>query len=162
LSGRRTRCLLPGHRTARWSGTASADDRRSCAQRRRSLAQSLRLSERTQGAPGAWIMTIDWASYDAKGYFDDMMAGGGEPREAADSVVRFLSSLGIEELRSRQKSAEAAIEGMGITFTVYGEGSSIDRAWPFDIIPRIISAREWAKTEAGLRQRLQALNLFIG
>jgi uncharacterized circularly permuted ATP-grasp superfamily protein len=51
---------------------------------------------------------------------------------------------------------------MGITFTVYSEGSNIDRAWPFDIIPRIISASEWQRTEAGLEQRLRALNLFIG
>jgi uncharacterized circularly permuted ATP-grasp superfamily protein len=106
-------------------------------------------------------MTIQWESYDTRGYWDDMMAAGGQPRDAATTVAQFLSSLGIDEIRSRQKAAEAAIEGMGITFTVYGEGSSIDRAWPFDIIPRIIGAREWARTEAGLRQRLQALNCFI-
>jgi uncharacterized circularly permuted ATP-grasp superfamily protein len=50
---------------------------------------------------------------------------------------------------------------MGITFTVYSEGAMIDRAWPFDIVPRIIPANEWRKTEAGLKQRVQALNLFI-
>jgi len=107
-------------------------------------------------------MTIQWESYDAKGYWDDMMADAGRPRDVACTVARFLASLGIDEIRSRQQAAEAAIEGMGITFTVYGEGSSIDRAWPFDIIPRIIAAREWTRTEAGLRQRLLALNLFIG
>jgi len=50
---------------------------------------------------------------------------------------------------------------MGITFTVYTEGGSIDRAWPFDIVPRIIPKHEWDRTEAGLKQRVQALNLFI-
>ena len=107
-------------------------------------------------------MTIEWDSYDANGCWDDMMAAAGRPRDAAGTVARFLASLSIAEIQARQKAAEAAIEGMGITFTVYGEGSSIDRAWPVDIIPRIIAAKEWAKTEAGLRQRLTALNLFIG
>jgi uncharacterized circularly permuted ATP-grasp superfamily protein len=50
---------------------------------------------------------------------------------------------------------------MGITFTVYSEGSNIDRVWPFDIIPRIIDKQEWEKTEAGLKQRVTALNHFI-
>ena len=50
---------------------------------------------------------------------------------------------------------------MGITFTVYSEGQNIDRAWPFDIIPRVIPATEWAKIERGLTQRLTALNHFI-
>ena len=51
---------------------------------------------------------------------------------------------------------------MGITFTVYSQqGGSIDRAWPFDIIPRIIAKAEWELIEAGLKQRVQALNLFI-
>ena len=50
---------------------------------------------------------------------------------------------------------------MGITFTVYSEAGNIDRAWPFDVIPRIIDANEWRKVEAGLIQRLLALNMFI-
>jgi uncharacterized circularly permuted ATP-grasp superfamily protein len=50
---------------------------------------------------------------------------------------------------------------MGITFTVYSEGRNIDRAWPFDIIPRAIPADEWDRISAGLEQRLTALNLFI-
>jgi uncharacterized circularly permuted ATP-grasp superfamily protein len=63
---------------------------------------------------------------------------------------------------TRQKAAEAAIRGMGITFTVYHqEGGSIDRSWPLDIIPRVIALQEWQRIEAGLRQRARALNLFI-
>src|SRR5689334_24624891 len=106
-------------------------------------------------------MRIDWESYDPNGFHDEMMCGPGRPRDVGRVVADYLASLSTDEIRSRQKAAESAIEGMGITFTVYGEGSSIDRAWPFDIIPRIIGAREWARTEAGLRQRLQALNCFI-
>ena len=51
---------------------------------------------------------------------------------------------------------------MGITFTVYSEGRNVDRTLPFDLIPRVIERREWERTAAGLRQRMQALNLFIG
>jgi uncharacterized circularly permuted ATP-grasp superfamily protein len=50
---------------------------------------------------------------------------------------------------------------MGITFTVYTEGENIDRTWPFDIIPRVIPQKEWVRVEAGLVQRVIALNLFI-
>jgi uncharacterized circularly permuted ATP-grasp superfamily protein len=107
-------------------------------------------------------MTIDWGSYEPHGFFDDMMRGPGDPRDEARTVASYLASLGTDEIRSRQHAAEVAIEEMGITFTVYSEGSNIDRAWPFDIIPRIIAAAEWRKTEAGLAQRLRALNLFIG
>ncbi|NBR30326.1 MAG: circularly permuted type 2 ATP-grasp protein, partial [Betaproteobacteria bacterium] len=48
-----------------------------------------------------------------------------------------------------------------ITFTIYSDGSNIDRAWPFDIIPRVMAAEEWRRVDAGLRQRLMALNMFI-
>ena len=50
---------------------------------------------------------------------------------------------------------------MGITFTLYSEGASIDRSWPMDLIPRIITASEWARVSAGLIQRMAALNAFI-
>ena len=61
----------------------------------------------------------------------------------------------------RKVDAELAIIDKGVTFTVYSDGENIDRAWPFDIIPRVISIREWRIIEAGLKQRLQALNQFI-
>jgi uncharacterized circularly permuted ATP-grasp superfamily protein len=72
-----------------------------------------------------------------------------------------LKNLGGDEVLRRKKLAEQAIKAMGITFTVYSDGSNIDREWPFDIIPRIIRAREWERTAAGLKQRLTALNMFI-
>jgi uncharacterized circularly permuted ATP-grasp superfamily protein len=107
-------------------------------------------------------MSIDWARYDANGFYDEMIGSPGMPRALAQGMVTHLQELSGEEIRARQQAAETAIVKMGITFTVYSEGSNIDRAWPFDIIPRIIAAKEWANTEAGLRQRVAALNLFIG
>ncbi len=73
----------------------------------------------------------------------------------------MLESFTPRELNERKLAAEVAIRTMGITFTVYSEGSTIDRAWPFDIVPRIIPASEWRGIEAGLKQRVDALNLFI-
>ncbi|MCI0356348.1 MAG: circularly permuted type 2 ATP-grasp protein, partial [Acidobacteria bacterium] len=64
-------------------------------------------------------------------------------------------------LEARRLAAELAIKVMGITFTVYSEGQNVDRAWPFDILPRVIPRAEWARTEAGLKQRVRALNCFI-
>jgi len=106
-------------------------------------------------------MSIDWTRYDVNGFYDEMIDAPGRPRALARGMLNHLQSLSSEEIHARQQAAEAAIVKMGITFTVYSEGGNIDRAWPFDIIPRIIAAREWAATEAGLRQRMQALNMFI-
>ncbi|MGI9644149.1 MAG: circularly permuted type 2 ATP-grasp protein [Ilumatobacteraceae bacterium] len=75
--------------------------------------------------------------------------------------MALLDRLGPDELRERQKASDLEILTMGITFTVYSDGENIDRAWPFDVIPRLISGDEWAVAEAGLAQRLRALNRFI-
>jgi hypothetical protein len=76
--------------------------------------------------------------------------------------VRLLQRAADEdELAARRAAAEVAIREMGISFTVYSEAGNIDRAWPFDLIPRVITAREWAKVRRGLEQRSRALNLFI-
>lgn len=86
---------------------------------------------------------------------------GVTPRPEARGLMAYLNQVGIEELRERQQAAEMDILTMGITFTVYSDGANIDRAWPFDLIPRIISGTEWAQVEKGLSQRLRALNAFI-
>src|SRR5690606_8749077 len=64
-------------------------------------------------------------------------------------------------MRSRRQAIDAAIVTMGISFTTYEERENIDRAWPFDPIPRVMPESEWRRIDAGLRQRLTALNLFI-
>jgi uncharacterized circularly permuted ATP-grasp superfamily protein len=107
-------------------------------------------------------MRIAWDSYPAAASFDELIAPGGLPRPGASALIEYLSALGPEELVTRQRAADVAIRSMGITFTVYHEeGGSIDRAWPLDIIPRVIALEEWRRIEAGLSQRAQALNLFI-
>ena len=106
-------------------------------------------------------MPIDWNAYESGELFDELFAAPGKPRPAAAHLSRYLASLGLRELAERQVDAERAIAEMGITFTVYTEGQNIDRAWPFDVIPRTMEAAEWARIERGLKQRLTALNRFI-
>jgi uncharacterized circularly permuted ATP-grasp superfamily protein len=100
-----------------------------------------------------------WKDYGSSGCWDEMVSAG-RPHDACRGVMHYLTSLG-PELLDRQQAAELAIRTMGITFTVYSEAGDIDRAWPFDVIPRVISSQEWASVTAGLIQRLVALNLFI-
>ena len=109
-------------------------------------------------------MSISWDNYSSKETFDELITPGGRARAGAGKIVQYMRRLSDEDLRERRDAAELAMRVMGITFTVYneeGEGG-IDRVWPFDIIPRIIPAREWHQTDAGLKQRVQALNMFIG
>ena len=95
------------------------------------------------------------------GTWNELLDELGEPRPAATALVETLRSLGLSELRARQDQADLDILTMGITFTVYSDGEGIDRAWPMDVIPRVIDAAEWRMIEAGLIQRLVALNRFI-
>ena len=106
-------------------------------------------------------MPIDWKSYDTQDFFDELIEKNNEPRPAAVELCQYLSSLSNDDIKDHKNAADVAIQVMGITFTVYTEGSTIDRAWPFDIIPRIIPKIEWDQTAAGLKQRVTALNLFI-
>ncbi len=103
---------------------------------------------------------MTWALYASPGCWDELIVNG-LPREGCAGVVNYLAALTIDELRDRQRAAELAIQAMGITFTVYSEAGDIDRAWPFDIIPRVISTQEWDRVSTGLIQRLTALNLFV-
>lgn len=105
-------------------------------------------------------MSQQWREYLQPDFFDELIGPDG-PRPAARPLLDLLSRLGPETLRERQRAAELEIKTLGITFTVYSDGNAIDRAWPMDIIPRVIAATEWRRTEAGLKQRVQALNLFI-
>jgi uncharacterized circularly permuted ATP-grasp superfamily protein len=103
---------------------------------------------------------MNWDDYPNEGFYDELIDNG-RPREGLGGFARFLRELSIGALRSRQTAAELAIRAMGITFTVYDDTTNIDRAWPFDLLPRVITTDEWNRTAAGLEQRLVALNLFI-
>tara|TARA_S200000501_G_scaffold374155_1_gene423014 strand:+ start:839 stop:2281 length:1443 start_codon:yes stop_codon:yes gene_type:complete len=99
--------------------------------------------------------------YEQDEFFDELLTSKGNPRNPAKKVVSLINSLGTEEIEQRQKAAELTIKDMGISFTVYSDGENIDRSWPYDIIPRIISSKEWDPVAEGLKQRSRALNKFI-
>ncbi|MGB5809091.1 MAG: circularly permuted type 2 ATP-grasp protein [Polyangiales bacterium] len=102
-----------------------------------------------------------WGDYDAAVSYDELIAADGRPRAGVETLAARLAGMSKRQLKLRQDAADRAILEMGITFTVYTEGQNIDRAWPFDIIPRVMPASEWRHIDRGLRQRLTALNMFI-
>ncbi|MGZ8225364.1 MAG: circularly permuted type 2 ATP-grasp protein [Methylococcaceae bacterium] len=102
-----------------------------------------------------------WENYKTDGAYDELMYSEFQPRSVSHSLCQYLNSLKKEDIDKRKIAAELAIMEMGISFTVYSDEGNIDRAWPFDIIPRIIDAKEWKTIEKGLKQRLTALNCFI-
>jgi len=104
---------------------------------------------------------MNFDSYEVDGFHDEMFLADGKPRPGARQIVQLLESLTDGELFRRQGAAERALLHMGITFNVYGDNAGTERIFPFDIIPRIIEAAEWEVVESGLRQRIEALNLFI-
>ncbi len=106
-------------------------------------------------------MKISWKSYETGAFFDELITPAGKPRLAARRLANLLQELPPEELATRRAAAELAIREMGISFTIYSEGKNIDRAWPFDIIPRVIAGRDWDLVSQGLAQRARALNAFI-
>jgi uncharacterized circularly permuted ATP-grasp superfamily protein len=105
-------------------------------------------------------MRIDWNQYQPGGFYDELFAAPGTARPSAAQLADYLASLGVRELAERQSDAERAIVEMGITFTVYTEGQNIDRAWPFDVIPRTIEATEWERIEALRLQRRTRQTLY--
>ena len=106
-------------------------------------------------------MSKPWSRYSTGHFFDELITPHGSPRVAARRAVNFFRSLPVDEMQARRMAAALAIKEMGISFTVYTEGENIDRAWPFDMIPRVISAGEWSRVSHGLVQRTRALNCFI-
>ncbi len=93
--------------------------------------------------------------------FDEMNAPGGKLRAAYQELSRWLDETAPETLQYRRQEAELLFRRIGITFAVYGDAAAQERLIPFDVIPRILSAKEWALLERGLRQRVRALNLFL-
>ena len=89
-------------------------------------------------------MAIRWGSYKVKGFYDESIRVAGKPRYASAALCEYLRNLSDREIEEYKVAAEMAIQLMGVTFTVYSEQEgSIDRAWPFDIIPRVIPKSDW-------------------
>lgn len=93
--------------------------------------------------------------------YDEMFESPGVPRPHYREIVEFLQSSTSDDLAERQRRADMAFLNAGITFTVYSEGAGVERIFPFDLIPRVLPAHEWRTIEAGLKQRVLALNAFL-
>ena len=99
----------------------------------------------------------------ASGAFDEIWGHGGpdSPRAEFAALSRWLADTDAAELQRRQQSAEAAFRQLGITFAVYGDSDAAERIIPFDIVPRVFLAGEWARLSEGLVQRVEAINAFL-
>ena len=101
------------------------------------------------------------SDYTVNGFYDEMLAAPGQPRPAYRRLYEHLHQLGPRELARRRDLAMQMFRNHGITFAVYPDAQGTEKVFPFDIIPRVISAQTWRRLEAGLKQRMAALNLFL-
>ena len=96
------------------------------------------------------------ANYDPGAFWCEIVRDGSN-----QAVVERLAALTLDELKRRAAAADAELQDLGITFTVYSERDAADRVLPFDCIPRVLSAADWARIEAGVCQRVAALNHLL-
>ena len=98
--------------------------------------------------------------YESDGLFDEMFAAPGMARGHYDAVYKRLMSMDRAAFENRRRLADMTFRNQGITFTVYSDKLNVERIFPFDLVPRIVPAKEWDHIERGLIQRITALNLF--
>jgi uncharacterized circularly permuted ATP-grasp superfamily protein len=104
---------------------------------------------------------VRFSAYDTAGFYDELFEPNGFPRPQAQLLINTIESLSDGQLQRYQHAADRLLLQMGITFNVYADSAGTERIFPFDLIPRIVTAPEWQRIERGLRQRIHALNEFI-
>jgi uncharacterized circularly permuted ATP-grasp superfamily protein len=102
-----------------------------------------------------------FSGYDPRRSYDEMFDVAGESRPHCRTLLEDLLAASPADLQQRQIEADKAFLTQGITFTVYGDTQGTERIFPYDLLPRIITAEEWQTLEQGLTQRLTAINLFL-
>jgi uncharacterized circularly permuted ATP-grasp superfamily protein len=98
---------------------------------------------------------------DPKSHYDEMFEASGLVRPLYRALAQRLGELTPGEFEGRQRTVDLLLRNQGVTFTVYSDKAGIEKVFPFDPIPRLISAEEWERVEKGLIQRTEALNLFL-
>jgi uncharacterized circularly permuted ATP-grasp superfamily protein len=93
--------------------------------------------------------------------FDEMLGSDGVVRRHYETVAAWLAGQSRAALKRKQQEAESLFRRLGITFSVYGSEDALERLIPFDLVPRIISAKEWRVLDRGIEQRVRALNAFL-
>lgn len=96
-----------------------------------------------------------------KPHFDEMLLPDGSVRAPYSEFCEWYGAQDTSRLRTKARDAENFFRRTGITFAVYGEEEASERLIPFDIVPRIISGREWARLSRGIEQRVRAINAFL-
>lgn len=104
---------------------------------------------------------ILFKEYPVKPHIWDEMKNADQIRQQYHTIYETISKLNLQELQQKDKLASELFMSQGITFTVYNDNEGIERIFPYDIIPRIITSVEWEHIETGIKQRLKALNLFL-
>lgn len=99
--------------------------------------------------------------YLSKDHFDEMFTSEGTIRAHYEEYFNYLNKASTKKMRQLQHSANKAQKAMGMTFNVYHDNQGLEKILHLDIVPRIIPNSEWKKLEAGLKQRIHALNLFL-
>ena len=94
-------------------------------------------------------------------FYNEMQNAAGDIRPHYQRYANWLNETPVERIERKRAEADLAFRRVGITFAVYGEESGTERLIPFDIVPRVIPGNEWREMEAGLRQRVTALNMFL-
>ena len=107
------------------------------------------------------MLPTSFTSYQLDSAYDEMFRANALPRAHYEALYQRLLELDATELARRQQAADLSFLSQGITFTVYGRDEGTERVFPYDLLPRIIPANEWATIERGLTQRITALNMFL-
>lgn len=102
-----------------------------------------------------------FSDYQAGEFFDEMFVGPGEVRPHYSKLFARFKEMEREEFERKRALAASTFLTQGVTFTVYNDDQGTERIFPFDLVPRIIPAEEWALVERGLVQRITALNMFL-
>ncbi len=114
-----------------------------------------------QTSPGSAGRQALFGGYDHGAFFCEYARDDGRQDPAVAAICARFARIDVAELRRRAAFAQAELFNLGITFTIYSDRDAIDRVLPFDLIPRILSAREWAVIERGVAQRVAAINHFL-
>ncbi|TAK26058.1 MAG: circularly permuted type 2 ATP-grasp protein [Chloroflexota bacterium] len=101
------------------------------------------------------------AAYRSDDFYDEAFSAPGVPRPHYRNLIQTLAAIPDSEVRDRRARIEQAFMNQGVTFTIYRDDAGTERVLPFDPMPRIVTRRKWERIEAGLRQRVWALNEFI-
>ncbi|MEO1620023.1 MAG: circularly permuted type 2 ATP-grasp protein [Cyanobacteria bacterium J06632_3] len=104
---------------------------------------------------------MSFKAYDPGDFYDELFAAVGKPRGPASVLVDRIESIPMDSLVLRQQAAQNTLFKMGVTFNVYSSDEGSEKIFPFDVVPRIITSKDWQWLEKGLQQRITALNCFL-